>query len=318
MRRSLRSRFYPTTASNGVYLQKAITAWIFAFTFTLVMLVSTSVCAQFTCPPFTCPSSDWLPGQVSFTMPDPCGTGGTVTVYACFCYVDPNSTLTPKQMMELKSITIQPASPCPVSKQWVRTAKEQILEKHITGSGACIGVQDCSDWCAEHPNCVCGSAQPSWEFTAGNCMRAAITTTQTTYYDCYFTGPCLSVYEVCCYSGMASVRWLTASPEISDCDNEHAENCVLVCGRGASEPEIGCKDANGNSTPCCCGGGCPDTSGGCPEDTPCPDENGYLTVDRCCDGSCPEINACPDVEGNLMRNRCCDGTCPDVETGECE
>ena len=142
-------------------------------------------------------------------------------------------------------------------------------------------------------------------------------TYQTSYYDCYFSGPCVSIYEVCCYSGAASVRLLSETPGISECGETFGANCILVCGQDPSEVRIGCPDMNGASTPCCCGGGCPDAAGLCPEDPPCIDENGFPTIDRCCDGSCPELNVCPDAQGNLTRDRCCDGTCPDQVTGEC-
>ena len=246
-------------------------------------------CCDGSCPdPYT-GACEWQSGNITVTIPNPCG-GGTVQATVCFCFPNPAGTISPKQQIDITSVTLVPASPCPLDVVSMRELKRKVLQQHLTSTGFCQGVPPCSEWCADNPDCFCPSSAPSWEIFSGPCMKPDYVSFpgQVVYQACG-PGACGSIFEVCCNSsnGVPTLRWLASDG--LPCHSGGQTNCFVVCNVD-DESGIGCKLADGTPVPCCCGGDCPDPdTGECPEDGPlCPDKNGYLVLNRCCDGSCPD------------------------------
>lgn len=264
-------------------------------------------------------SYGWLgPFMATVEMPDPCGVGPPVLVNICYCYPDPGGPLSPKEQVDIQNFEIVGGSPCAITEQWMLELKRLLLSQHLINIGTCEGVPDCSDWCAENPQCICPDAQPSWQVFSTTCMVPDYTTIpgSVVWNECG-AGVCGSIFEVCCYDEVPSVRWLASDGIGDECDGN--PNCFVICSVNKTAPNLGCTLSDGTPVLCCCGGGCPEPhTGKCPEDEPCLDASGNPTgADRCCDGTCPE-RTCLDINGDPTLFECCDGSCPDPVTGECQ
>ncbi len=213
---------------------------------------TTSIC------PDGCCASGWCKGKTSFTMPNPCvdPNNPNVLVTVDYCYPYPGGPTIPPSQFVISQVAVSP--PCTnIGPSEMRLIMELLIEQNPYGIVNCSAIP-CSQWCDNHPDCICPSSFAQFQVNITACMQTWTNpvNNEQVYSNCGWA-ECISIYEVCCRGGVPDATWI-GTGGLDECTGS-LEGCIAMCVNSAAEDKE-CCDENGDP--------CPQGPNGCE----CPEE----------------------------------------------
>lgn len=264
-----------STPHSSSHTSRQIRTVVMQCSIAVLLLICTALLLpptlQAQCPP------GYLSNTVVLTPADIPALPCNVTVVYCYpnpAPVPPDPYITPQTQIVIQSWTFACGS-----GGFVMTPSlmDQISGELLQSAPGVVAICNspnaptCSPWCEQHPNCICPGGYASWNVTDGGCLRNwtwGIGGTETRIEPCYGVDRCISIYQICCFSGSIRTTWMASDNGTLNCSSDPL--CYQVCYDGTGG--VGCCDQNGNPLSRCPDGSCPDRFTGCcaGDPPPCP------------------------------------------------